>query len=58
MLLIPVLGREAGRSLSGQPGVQSKFQDSQGYTENPVLQTQEKEQQQDKQTKNISIHTL
>jgi hypothetical protein len=32
---------EAGRSLSefrGQPGLQSEFQDSQGYTEKPCLE--------------------
>jgi hypothetical protein len=28
---------EAGRFLSSRPGLQSEFQDSQGYTEKPVL---------------------
>jgi hypothetical protein len=29
---------EAGRFLSSRPGLQSEFQDSQGYTEKPCLQ--------------------
>jgi hypothetical protein len=34
---------EAGRSLSlGQPGLQSEFQDSQGYTEKPCLEKKKK----------------
>jgi hypothetical protein len=46
---------EAGRFLSsrGQPGLQSEFQDSQGYTEKPCL-----EKQTNKQTnkKTLSRH--
>lgn len=35
---------KAGRSLSsGQPGLQSEFQDSQVYTEKPCLQTKTKQ---------------
>ena len=43
---------EAGRSLwvQGQPGLQSEFQDSQGYTEKPCL---EKPNNQTKQNQNI-----
>ena len=41
---------EAGGFLSSrQPGLQSEFQDSQGYTEKPYL---EKQKQTNKQTKN------
>jgi hypothetical protein len=37
--LIPALGRQrqADLCVRGQPGLQSKFQDSQGYTEKPCL---------------------
>jgi hypothetical protein len=35
---------EAGRLLSsGQPGIQSEFQNSQGYTEKPCLKKKKKE---------------
>ena len=38
MPLIPALEAEAGRFLiQGQPGLQSEFQDSQGYTEKPIF---------------------
>ena len=37
---------EAGEFLSsGQPGLQSEFQDSQGYTEKPCLKNQNKTKQ-------------
>jgi hypothetical protein len=37
---------EAGRFLSlSQPGLQSKFQDSQGYTEKPCLENKQKTKQ-------------
>jgi hypothetical protein len=38
--LIPVLGRQrqADFWVRGQPGLQSEFQDSQGYTEKPCLE--------------------
>jgi hypothetical protein len=37
--LIPALGRQrqVGVRIRGQPGLQSEFQDSQGYTEKPCL---------------------
>jgi hypothetical protein len=38
--LIPTLGRQrkADFCVRGQPGLQSEFQDSQGYTEKPCLE--------------------
>jgi hypothetical protein len=40
--LIPALGsqRQADFWVRGQPGLQSEFQDSQGYTEKPCLKKQ------------------
>jgi hypothetical protein len=40
MPLIPALGRQrqADFWVQGQPGLQSEFQDSQGYTEKPCLE--------------------
>jgi hypothetical protein len=43
---------EAGGFLSLQPGLQSEFQDSQGYTEKPCL----KNKQTNKQTKKAPRH--
>jgi hypothetical protein len=42
--LIPALGRQRHVDLWvwGQPGLQSEFQDSQGYTEKPCLEKQNK----------------
>jgi hypothetical protein len=42
MPLIPVLGRQRQRIL-GQPGLQSKFQDSQGYTKKLCLKKTNKQ---------------
>jgi hypothetical protein len=44
MPLIPALGRQrqADFWIRGQPGLQSEFQDSQGYTEKPCLEKKEK----------------
>jgi hypothetical protein len=41
MPLIPALGRQRQEDfwVQGQPGLQSEFQDSQGYTEKPCLKT-------------------
>jgi hypothetical protein len=36
---------------SGQPGLQSEFQDSQGYTEKPCLEKQNKTKTKNKKTK-------
>jgi hypothetical protein len=43
MPLIPALGRQRQVD-QGQPGLQSKFQDSQGYTEKPCLKKQKQKQ--------------
>jgi hypothetical protein len=42
--LIPALGRQRQVDfwVQGQPGLQSEFQDSQGYTEKPCLQKKKK----------------
>jgi hypothetical protein len=42
--LIPALGRQrqADFCVRGQPGLQSEFQDSQGYTEKPCLEKPKK----------------
>jgi hypothetical protein len=50
--LIPALGRQrqVDFCVRGQPGLQSKFQDSQGYTEKPCLEKQ-KQKQKPKKTK-------
>jgi hypothetical protein len=52
--LIPELGRQRQVDfwVRGQPGLQSEFQDSQGYTEKPCL---EKPKQTNKQTKNPKL---
>jgi hypothetical protein len=39
---------EASRFLSRQPGLQSEFQDSQGYTENPISKNKNKNKQTNK----------
>jgi hypothetical protein len=54
MPLIPAFGRQrqAHFRVGGQPGLQSEFQDSQGYTEKPCLEKQNKTKQKtNKQTK-------
>jgi hypothetical protein len=47
MLLIPALWRQrqADFWVWGQPGLQSEFQDSQGYTEKPCLENQKSNKQ-------------
>ena len=44
MPLIPALGRQrqADFLVQGQPGLQSEFQDRQGYTEKPCLKKKER----------------
>ena len=46
MPLIPAFGRQrqADFWVRGQPGLQSEFQDSQGYTEKPCLENKTKQQ--------------
>jgi hypothetical protein len=48
--LIPALGRQRQTDfwVRGQPGLQSEFQDSQGYTEKPCLKKQNKTKQKTK----------
>jgi hypothetical protein len=50
--LIPALGRQrqANFWVGGQPGLQSEFQDSQGYTEKPCLEKQNKKTKPKEQT--------
>jgi hypothetical protein len=51
MLLIPALGRQSQGDFQvrGQPGLQSEFQDIQGYTENSCLEKPNKKQKTKKQ---------
>ena len=42
---------EAGSRVRGQPGLQSEFQGSRGYTEKPCLENKTKQTKQTKQTK-------
>ena len=46
--LIPALGRQrqADFRVQGQPGLQSEFQDSQGYTEKPCLEKPKKRERE------------
>jgi hypothetical protein len=57
MPLIPALGRQrqVDFSVRGQPALQSEFQDSQGYAENPCLEKQNKTKQK-KKKKNTNIN--
>jgi hypothetical protein len=66
MTLIPTLGRQrqADFWVWGQPGLQSEFQDSQGYTEKPCLKkskiqkkNQKQQQQQKFELRFLYIHT-
>ena len=60
--LIPALGRQrqADSWVQGQPGQQHEFQDSQGYTEKPCLETpkkkKKKERKKEKEKKNSCHH--
>jgi hypothetical protein len=51
--LIMPLGRQrqADLSVRGQPGLQSEFQDSQGYTEKPCLRKKERKKEREKERK-------
>ena len=61
--VIPALGRkrQVGISVQGQPGVQTEFQDSQGYTEKNLSRknkttTTKKQNKKEKQTnKNVYV---
>jgi hypothetical protein len=50
MPLIPALGRQWQEDFwaGGQPGLQSEFQDSQGYTEKPCLEQTDKQTNKDR----------
>jgi hypothetical protein len=50
--LIPALGRQrqADFWVRGQPGLQSEFQDSQGYTEKPCLEKTKNKNNNNKKT--------
>jgi hypothetical protein len=50
MPLIPALWRQrqADFWVRGQPGLQSEFQDSQGYTEKPYLEKQKEKKKKEK----------
>jgi hypothetical protein len=56
MPLIPALGRQRQVDfwVQGQPGLQSEFQDSQGYTEKPCLEKTKNKTKQNKQTNKSS----
>jgi hypothetical protein len=49
--LIPALGRQrqVDFCVRGQPGLQSEFQDSQGYTEKPCPEKQKKKKEEENQ---------
>jgi hypothetical protein len=53
MPLIPALGRqrEVDFWVQGQPGLQSEFQDSQGYTEKPCLGKKKRKEKKRKEKK-------
>ena len=55
--LIPALGmqRQVDFWVQGQPGLQSEFQDSQGYTEKPCLEIKTKTKQKTNQNQNKNI---
>jgi hypothetical protein len=47
MPVVPALGRQRQVDfwVQGQPGLQSEFQDSQGYTEKPCLEKPKKQKE-------------
>jgi hypothetical protein len=53
--LIQALGRQrkVNFCVRGQPGLQRKFQDSQGYTEKPCPEKQKEKQKQKQKQNNI-----
>jgi hypothetical protein len=58
MPLIPALGRQSQADfwVRGQPGLQSEFQDSQGYTEKPCLR--KKKQKKTKEDNSFQIVSI
>jgi hypothetical protein len=57
MPLIPELRRQSQADfwVQDQPGLQSEFQDSQGYTEKPCLGKQKQNKQTNKQKGNFNM---
>ena len=55
--LIPALGRQRQEDfwVRGQPGLQSEFQDSQGYTEKPCLEKKNKKTKNKKKNCGVPI---
>jgi hypothetical protein len=53
MPLMPALGRQrqADFWVQGQPGLQSEFQDSQGYSEKPCLEKPKKKKKEKEKEK-------
>jgi hypothetical protein len=60
MPLIPALRRQRQTDfrVQGQPGLQSEFQDSQGYTEKPCLEKQNKQTNKQQQQQNFKIDIM
>jgi hypothetical protein len=58
--LIPVLGRQrqVDFQVRGQPGLQSEFQDSQGYTEKSYLKKKKKKKKKPNQNKTKQNKTV
>ena len=58
--LIPALGRQRQGDfwVWGQPGLQSEFQDSQGYTEKPCLRKPKKKKKNKNKNQNQSYQFL
>jgi hypothetical protein len=54
LLILALRQRQADFWVWGQPGLQSEFQDSQGYTEKPCLEKQTKKQKQTKKERQKS----
>ena len=60
MPLIPALGRQRQEDfwIRGQPGLQSEFQDSQGYTDKPCLEKKKKKKKQNNNNNKTSFKWL
>jgi hypothetical protein len=60
MPLIPALGRQkqADFCVRGQPGLQSEFQDSQGYTEKPCLEKKQKQTNNNNKNNKVPIFLI
>jgi hypothetical protein len=60
MPVIPALGRQRQVDfwVRGQPGLQSEFQDSQGYTEKPCLKKPKKEKKKYEQMDLVRVYCI